>query len=112
MRTDTKSGQIQTDPNFRLLFGRVSCPNYFMRLSFYLPLRCYFSVLKFFVRQLTRPLSFEQKPSVLGIMLRTYLKRPEWLYYPGVEMDPVKKFTFTPPSGADPARDRLCEHLI
>jgi hypothetical protein len=83
-----------------------------MRFSYYLPLRCYFSVLKFFVRQLTRPLSFAKRPSVLGIMLRTYLKRPEWLYYPGVEMDPVKKFTFTPPSGADAAHDRLCERLI
>ncbi|MDB6022308.1 MAG: hypothetical protein JWQ04_2165, partial [Pedosphaera sp.] len=58
-----------------------------MRLSPYLPVKYYLSFLSFLVRQATRAFSFERRPSVVGILMRTYVKRPEWFYYPGVRRE-------------------------
>jgi hypothetical protein len=83
-----------------------------MRLPYYLPFKYCFALLRFFMRLITRGFSLERKPSMFGILLRTYVKRPEWLYYPGVELDPVKRFTFQPCTepGADDLH--LSERLI
>jgi hypothetical protein len=43
-----------------------------------------------------------------------YFKRPEWLVSPGVEMDPIKQFSFVPMSNSTLSEEdiKLCDRLI
>ncbi len=83
-----------------------------MRKLYYLWASIYFAILGFLVRQATRNMAVKHSPSQFGLLLRTYLKRPEWLYYPGVGLDPIKRFTFRSFSDSTPEDRRLCERLI
>jgi hypothetical protein len=83
-----------------------------MPIPYHLPFRLQFRFFQVFVRLFTRSFSFKSRPSMLGILMRNYVKRPEWLYSPAVALDPVKRFTFLPrkePSSDDLA---LCNRIL
>jgi hypothetical protein len=84
-----------------------------MRFSVFVLLWLYFSIVRFIARLATRPLlSLKKEPSLFGFMLRKHLRRPQWLYYPGVDLYPVKQFYFSPISKTDAAQIQLCKRLI
>jgi hypothetical protein len=83
-----------------------------MRLPHYLLFKYYFRFLRLIISLATWGFSLKRQPSILGMLLRNHIKRPEWLYYPAVELEPVKRLTVRPRREPDAGDLRLCERLI
>src|SRR5260221_11809626 len=84
----------------------------FLRLLVYLPAKYYFRFLRWLVCLGTRSCSLKRRPGLFGLLLRGYLPRPEWMCYPPVELEPIKRFTFRPRREPDAADLRLSERLV
>lgn len=81
-----------------------------MRLSPFLPLRLQLLAFRFVVRQLSRGLVIG-KAGFFALLLRNYVKRPEWLLYPGVAT-PKGDLVYSPADNLSNAESGICTRLL